>query len=314
MSFTEFLANPPFPSFVQFETDTRCNARCTFCPHPQMTSRPPMRWSMILTIIEQAAPSSLTMCPFLYQEPLLETRLVAILDNIKQFNPSCDTVVYSNMNAMTPRLAREILETGYLDQLVISFYGPTEQVYQQLQPPLDWGRTRQNIRMFMKLRGELKKSKPFVKMHYITMPSLVAHWKPFFNEWIPIVDQVGFVHYDSFHGVKPALDETLYYGPPHVEEMIPCQRLWSQINILSNGDVVPCCLDYAPEQVLGNVKDNTLREIWMDEPYRELRQSHIEGKYPELCRECTVYKYQFTEVWIKHWLQHETCTIKPYQM
>lgn len=277
-----------------------------------MVKRPPMPWSMILNIIEQTAYSSTSMCPFLYQEPLLEKRLVAILDNIKQFNPNCETVVYSNMNAMTPKLATEILETGYLDQLVISFYGPTKKVYSQLQPPLNWNRTKQNIYNFMKLRDELKKSKPFVKMHYITIPSLVEYWQPFFKEWNPVVDRVGFVHYDPFHGVKPDIDQTQYYGQPMAEEMVPCQRLWSQINILSNGDVVPCCLDYAPEQVLGNVGEKPLRTIWMDKPYQQLRQSHMTGNYPSLCRECTVYKYRFTEVWIKHWQQQEKYTIKPY--
>ena len=314
LDMTEFLERPPFPSFVQFETNTVCNAACTFCPYPQMTKRPRMPWSMILYIIEQVAASSSTICPFLYQEPLLEKRLVAILDNIKQFNPKCETVIFSNMSVMTPELAREIIESQLLDRLVVSYYAPNKYVYELLQPPLNFEQTAQNIRDFMTLRRSLKRSKPSVTLHYITIPPLVEHAEQFFKEWTPVVDKVGFVHYDTFHGVKPVIDETPYYGAPLAEVMVPCQRVWSQLNVLSNGDVVPCCLDFNGEVVLGNVEEKTLREIWLDEPYQTLRQSHVNGDIPELCRECTVYKYQFTEVWIKYWKQQNRFTGKPYPM
>jgi len=277
-----------------------------------MKKRESMKWSTILSVLEQAVPYVKTVCPFLFQEPLMEKRLIAILDNIKQFNPRCETVVYSNMSRMTPELAREILETGYLDQLVISYYAPNQHIYELLQPPLNYRQTALNIRDFIALRAELRKTRPRVVMHYITLPELVAGWKGFFDEWSRVVDHVGFVHYDNFHGVKPKVDQTQYFGAPKVDRMIPCQRLWSQLNILSTGDVVPCCLDYAGEIVLGNVEDDNLRDIWSGKRFNSLRQSHMQEEYPELCRGCTVYEYRFTEVWCNHWLRQDKFTGKTY--
>jgi radical SAM protein with 4Fe4S-binding SPASM domain len=302
----QYIKAPTFPTFIQFETNTRCNAQCTFCPHERMERHATATWSTLLKIIDEAIPTAQACCPFLYQEPLLEPRLLAILDNIKGVNRHCHVTLYTNMAAMTEPLAEQLIQSRHLDALEISFYGPNEHIYNQLQPPLPWQRTIQNIKTFMLLRTSYHTDTPTVRMHYIAMPQLLAHAQPFVATWQDIVDEVVAVHYDDFCGVMPPLDihtEWGIWGPP-AHTRTPCPRLWTQLNVLADGSVVPCCLDYDGTTPLGNVNTASLHHIWHDTPFTTLRRRHVRHEWTGLCEECHVWRYQHPQEWNAYWTQH----------
>ena len=54
------------------------------------------------------------------------------------------------------------------------------------------------------------------------------------------------------------------------------------------GAVTPCCqtLGRDEEAVLGHFTENTLEEIWNGDAFTELRQGHIDGNYPDYCKDC----------------------------
>ena len=310
MSITdEFIANPPFPAFTQFETSTICQASCLMCPHKKMKRKGTAQWSTLNKVIREAAPKSGSMCPFLMQEPMLEPRLHSILANIKQNNPACAIVVYSNMAKLHPDI-ESIVKNELLDELHVSFYGPTKELYEKWQPPLDWTQTQQNIKDFYELRRKLGKTKPIIYLHVITVPELVNNYKHY--QIIKSVDQVTLVPFDTFHGdvENYAGNQTKYLGVPHPRT--PCLRLWTGLNVHFDGTVVPCCIDYNEEIILGNVNNQTLMEIWNSEPYRQLRQKHAEGKWDEipLCKNCVVHETQFSKEWRDLWKQKEKVTVK----
>ncbi len=59
-----------------------------------------------------------------------------------------------------------------------------------------------------------------------------------------------------------------------------CEYPWTSVTIMADGNVVPCTQISNNEIVLGNVKENTLEEIWNGKKYQELRKMHISGKFP----------------------------------
>ena len=303
----EFIENPPFPTFTQFETSTTCNASCLMCPHKKMTRKGTAQWSTISKIIREAAPKSGSLCPFLMQEPMLEPRLHSILANIKQNNPSCNIVVYSNMATLHPQI-ENIIRDNLLDELHISFYGPTKELYTKWQSPLNWEQTQENIKRFYELRGKHGKTKPVIYLHVITVPELVNNFKEYKIQ--KYVDQAVLVPYDTFHGDMPDLagDQTKYLGAP--AERTPCMRLWTSLNVHFDGTVVPCCIDYNELVKLGNVNTQTLEEIWNSEPFRLMRLKHAQGKWNEipLCRDCKVHETQFTKEWRIYWKNKDYLT------
>lgn len=272
------------------------------CPHPKMNRKGTANWSLISKIIREAAPQCGSICPFLMQEPTLEPRLKDILANIKQNNPACATVIYSNMGVYNPKVWRFILNYNLLDELHISFYGPTRELYNKWQPPLKWEKTIKNIHNLSRLRKKMQKTKPTITMHVLNVPEILeksANYKVFED----IVDAVVLVQYDTFHGDMPdyAGDQTKTMGQP--APRTPCQRLWTGMNIHFDGSVVPCCIDWRDQHVIGNANTQSLAEIWTSEKFRILRQLHIQRRWDEIdmCRECTVHEYQFSKEWIEIW-------------
>ena len=67
-----------------------------------------------------------------------------------------------------------------------------------------------------------------------------------------------------------------------------CYGLKTQIGILVDGTVVPCCLDSNGVIDLGNIYKQNLKEIINSEKYNNLKKS-FQNRKPceELCKSCT---------------------------
>jgi organic radical activating enzyme len=63
-----------------------------------------------------------------------------------------------------------------------------------------------------------------------------------------------------------------------------CQQLYRYLAILWNGDVTLCCSDIQGSHVIGNLKTQSLKQVWDSSEYEELRTvGHCVG--------CEVYRY-----------------------
>ena len=72
-----------------------------------------------------------------------------------------------------------------------------------------------------------------------------------------------------------------------------CMALKTQLAILVDGTVVPCCLDSNGSIPLGNIYTDTLEEIMNSERFINLKKSFQDRKPCEkLCKNCT-YKERF---------------------
>ena len=72
-----------------------------------------------------------------------------------------------------------------------------------------------------------------------------------------------------------------------------CYALKTQIAILCDGTVVPCCLDSNGKVPLGNIYTEDLEEIINSEKYQKLKKSFQDRKPCEaLCKSCT-FKEKF---------------------
>ena len=60
-----------------------------------------------------------------------------------------------------------------------------------------------------------------------------------------------------------------------------------------DGVVTPCCLDSNREMVMGNIKENSIKDIWKNELYQDMRKKHLAGKIDEIptCKKCPLAKY-----------------------
>lgn len=77
------------------------------------------------------------------------------------------------------------------------------------------------------------------------------------------------------------------YGNPNKIGIGNCIRPSIQMHINAWGEAVLCCSDFKREVVMGNIKDNTLIEIWNNEKYQMYRNDLATGvRSLLLCRTC----------------------------
>ncbi|RLC73787.1 MAG: hypothetical protein DRI26_00070 [Chloroflexi bacterium] len=84
-------------------------------------------------------------------------------------------------------------------------------------------------------------------------------------------------------------DGTEYYREIGPEYPFDCWRFRSGIHILYNLDVIACCMDWNRETVFGNLKTQTLKEIWEGEKRRTFVDM-ASGRKPSpkdfICKRC----------------------------
>lgn len=64
-----------------------------------------------------------------------------------------------------------------------------------------------------------------------------------------------------------------------------CHVPWFHTLVGPTGDVYPCCMGHRQLEPLGNVRRQSLSEIWSGEKYRAFRRSMTEGR-PAVCHHC----------------------------
>lgn len=81
-------------------------------------------------------------------------------------------------------------------------------------------------------------------------------------------------------------------GAPKIKKY-PCNRL-STFSLLPNGDVRLCgcriTTTFHDELVIGNLKNNTLKEIFTSPKYDKIIKQFLDGKIPDICKKCSFYQ------------------------
>jgi len=110
----------------------------------------------------------------------------------------------------------------------------------------------------------------------LSLKSMQINAKEDIASWIPIKER--FRRYKLKNGgyvIKNSLPDR-------------CARLWLSPVITWDGKVLPCCFDKNAEYVMGDLNQDSFREIWNGPKYRIFRKSILTGRHMiEICRNCT---------------------------
>lgn len=71
-------------------------------------------------------------------------------------------------------------------------------------------------------------------------------------------------------------------------EQRTCYVPWLHVFIAWNGDVFLCCMARGKTDPLGNIRRNTVAEVFDGEPYRKIRQQFL-TEMPKVCHRCDMF-------------------------
>ena len=109
---------------------------------------------------------------------------------------------------------------------------------------------------------------------------------PFVRFWGPRVSRISILKWntDTDSPLNAKRINRKFLKPPRY----PCVFPWIHTFIDVEGDVYPCCADGFVSMKMGNVLEQPLKKIWLNDKYMKLRQAHLSGDFSEfpVCTAC----------------------------
>jgi radical SAM protein with 4Fe4S-binding SPASM domain len=272
---------------IYIEISNICNLQCSFCPEV-VRSKKILSSSDFKIIIQKIKPYTKTICLHLMGEPLAHPEFASIL---KIAESEGMKIVLTTNGVFLAKHQDILLNSPAIQQINISI-----QAYLDNFPSGNWQKFIEGVLEFCDL-SRIQAQAPFINLRLWNLGienknhivfemikerygiSLNPNVDPSFNKSKKIIDKV-YLHFDS-RFTWPSLNL------PPISEVGTCHGLIKQLGILTEGTVVPCCLDKEGIINLGNIFENNLEEILSSPKSLAIIQGFGEGKMTEsMCQKC----------------------------
>jgi len=296
----EIQNSPPY--FINLEPTSFCNLNCTICSLDGSRKNGHLRPQIAELALNQAYELKVTEIRFfLAGEPLFNPHLAEYIRMAK--DRGFITNIHTNATFMPQDRITALLEAG-LDKISFSFDGEHAEEYEKIRIGAKFDLTFNNIINFLKAKKARGQKFPLVTLQVIKLagaPNCNIITKDFKNlfQGLPVDE---FLLLNPF--VWPGQEQKPFnrqHGPRYYTCMIP----WNSLSVVWDGRVVWCCGDLNGIGLLGDIRQQTLKEIWNGEKIRAIRRglAHRTLQTLPLCRSCEA---------VYHWHHPVLSDLKDY--
>jgi radical SAM protein with 4Fe4S-binding SPASM domain len=226
-------------------------------------------------------------------EPMLHPKLFLFLNNSRAIH----TTISTNGHFLSVENSEKLVQSG-LSKLIISLDGMDQGTYTGYRINGDLKSVLEGIRNVssakLKFGSSLKIEIQFIvnRLNEHQIPEVSSFAKSV-NASLKLKSMQINTH-DDIEKWLPQQEQFRRYkvknGKYVLKNSFPdrCARLWFNPVITWDGKVIPCCFDKDAEYVMGNLNNDSFREIWEGPKYRMFRKSILSGRHMiEICRNCT---------------------------
>lgn len=296
-----------YPVSISFEPTNFCNLRCPECPSGLRSFTRPtgmLQRDFFRETIDDLHRELLYLVFYFQGEPYLNPNFLDMVQYASQ--KKIYTATSTNAHYLTDENARRTIESG-LDRLIISIDGTTQEVYEQYRVGGQLQKVLDGARNIVRWKREMKSKKPFVVFQFLVVKPNEHQIEDVKRLGREIgVDDVWFKTAQIYdyendpNQLIPTREEYSRYK--RTSEGVrfkgklqnQCWRLWHDPVITWDGLVAPCCFDKDAQYRMGNLKQQSFREIWQNGEYRQFRSRILKGrKEIDICANCS----EGTRVW-----------------
>lgn len=274
--FPKFGIVSNFPSHLDIELASACQMRCPMC---YTTYMPPenkgvMSFELFKKIINEAVRLKTYSVKLSWRgEPMLNKDIIKMVMYAKNAG-ICEVAMLSNGERMTEQVAIELSDAG-LDWISFSFDGMSD-TYNVIRAPAVFEETLEKIRFLRRYRDQKGRTKPLIRVQSV-LSAVKDRTDEFIKLWDGIADRVNFI---SDQARDYQLKE-MHHDPYYV-----CPSPWQRMSIDYAGIVHQCISDYRGYFIIGDVKNDSLYNIWRGDNFKNLRRWFKEHTYLEHCQAC----------------------------
>jgi radical SAM protein with 4Fe4S-binding SPASM domain len=286
----------PFLVFV--DPASSCNFKCTFCPtgHRDLIAatgrfQGVMKFDLFQKIVDDLGEFDKPIKVLrMYKdgEPFLNKRLAEMVAYARRakYIESIDTT--TNGTFLSPERVGPVLEAG-IDKIHISVDGMTRETYRRFTGfDFDFDKLVQNVKWLYTNKGRCEV--------VVKIPSELiteVERQKFFDTFGNYCDRI-FV--ENFAPCWPEFDVEKHTGvkitkgiyQQEISTTDTCPYIFYSYSVNSDGLVSSCFLDWGRKLVIGDVRRQSMKQIWNSERMNALRLQHLQGRRQEngVCANC----------------------------
>lgn len=292
--------NTPFSLIVG--ASSACNFKCRYCIHSLPNNKLKsinfnleiMKYNIFTKLIDDARsfPKKIKSLQFLKDgEPLLNRRLPDMINYSKKSDIFERIELITNGSLLTPNINLKLIDAG-LDTIRISLQGVNREKYYEIANiDIDFDKFVSNIRHFYENR---KYCRIHLKMIDIGIKKDLDTFHYIFDNicdefsiqcTIPYFNDVDYSNIDIDYDVNLYGDKNGNYIRKSVNI---CSRPFMSIYVSADGDVMPCCREDDENLILGNIKNESIFDIWNGDKLKNFRLLQLKKKRFEhiVCKDC----------------------------
>lgn len=273
----------PESNELRFEVTTKCNYNCIICPRDKLTRNiETMSLELFKHLFDKINSESSQYNTLTFPglgEPLLDETLDDKIIYAKKHNYT--VLMLTNASLLTVDRFKRLEEIG-VDSIRVSIYGDTPESYNAVHGT-------KNSDLFQEIKSNLteisrvRKSTSLLLTYNVVsecneadMESWIGYWK----------DKVDLLEVWRPHNWVDSGD----YRVVQSKQLRTCGRPWNTpLQIQVDGTVNMCCFDFDGKLLLGDLKTQTLKEIFESSIFQKIEKYHTSGDYKGsglICEHC----------------------------
>lgn len=255
-----------FPFLVDVELTNKCNLACLFCGQQAMTrKRGFMNEKIFKQIVKECAKYKAAIRFIRWGEPFLHPKIFDFISFAKK--EKIIVHVTTNGLLLDESKIKRIIRLE-LDSLIFSFQGATKEEYGKMRNNPFYEKLKNNVFKIVKIRGT--KAKPYIHISCTVTNEPKYQIEKFIKYWGNLVDsvEIGKTNLSRFTPAQIKKFETIGKLEELKEqerikkEYRPCSEVYHKLSVNFDGTVSACCSDYDNYLLVGDLKKESLYEIW----------------------------------------------------
>ena len=273
----------PKSNELRFETSTLCNYDCIICPREQLTrKKETMSFELFKMLLDKLITETDQYDTLTFPgmgEPLLDKSLNQKIEYAKKKNFT--VLMLTNASLLTMDKFKEFEALG-LDSIRVSFYGNSPESYKKVHNVADEG-------LFEKIRETLteicrvKKTTEILLTYNVVENSNDTLTDSWIDYWKDKADLLEVWRPHNWGAAKS-------YRPVQQEKLKTCGRPFNTpLQVQVDGTINMCCFDFDGKLLLGDLKTESLKEIFESGPFKKIVECHTTGNYNNsglICEDC----------------------------
>lgn len=224
---------------------------------------------------------------FFQGEPFLHPQIIELIKIAKEAR--LVVVVSSNAQLIDEKMSTDIVQSG-LDVLIVSVDGASQETYEKYRKSSDFCKLQTAMLALNDSKIQLNSHISLIAQCLVTKDTeqeieKVRNWSRE-NGFKFILKSLQVYHTENKNELLPISEKFNRYSSKN-QQTNNCIRLWTHMLILTDGRVVPCCMDKNAEFAIGSTYSNTIQEVINANNRKAFMYKVLKDKNKvELCNNC----------------------------